>query len=213
MPRKESVDMELELEQANQPASIELDHVDLSDTTGLLDDQDDDWNDAPLRPNRRADGGARTFALLPQSAKITYGLFILLFIFIVIILLIVSYRLFFHKDGEPVTPTPPTPTPPTPQRQLYAAFIRNTWLPTECLDRSCAKYTFDPNIALAIEEFRPILSSVADPQHLCSATRVTYEDIAKLDSSVHNDLKIYWPFTDNWQTEWGMSLLVVLVIV
>lgn len=126
---EENPQVEQELHQYNQPALSDHDADYFSDTTGLLDQEEDEWNQrGPSRPTRQP----RSFALLPQSAKITYGLLVLLVMFLVGSIAIVSYRLLFKKPG-------PEPEPRIEEAR-YTSYLRQSWIPTLCEHQSKCLY-------------------------------------------------------------------------
>lgn len=116
-----SAEHEHELNQYNN-AALELEQVDFSDTTGLLDTDQDDYEAQRHRNTRQS----RSFAILPQSAKITYGFLVMLFIFAVGCILLISYRLLFKRTSEPDDPVLP------PQPPHYSVLQKQSWIPTLC---------------------------------------------------------------------------------
>lgn len=115
-------------------SALELEQVDFSDTTGLLDTDQDDWEAQQRRNNSRQ---SRTFAILPQSAKITYGFLVMLFIFAVGCIMLISYRLFFKR----IDPEPDPVLPPTPPH--YSVLLKQDWIPTLCVVQAPCPYTYE----------------------------------------------------------------------
>ncbi|KAL0478609.1 pentatricopeptide repeat-containing protein [Acrasis kona] len=85
-----------DIERYNQP--IELEHVDLSDTTGLLDEESIDDDNHPMADRRRD-----YYKENPDRSKILHYVLILFTLFFIGAILLFSYRLL-NGTTTPVTP-------------------------------------------------------------------------------------------------------------
>jgi hypothetical protein len=115
-----------DIERYNQP--IELEHVDLSDTTGLLDEEEiDDDNHPMINAETRRRGP--TPSNISRNVRISHGVLILFIIFFIGAIILISYQMLV----KPLLPKPPVPTPTPTIETTNRAYIQRSWPASLCL--------------------------------------------------------------------------------